>query len=146
MIWEQPLLRLLPFPCRTECSLLKRARQMPRFRSVPTAFQESLCGIRRFAEASCSCFKPACFHSAVPLDDNCSGIFAKKGTAADKKIVIAGNTVMQSLAAGLDVQTLGAFPFTPPSYFGKTFDDVFNGTSLEDCGAEVFLHRQFRAL
>lgn len=45
---------------------------------------------------------------------------------------------MQSLAAGLDVQTLGAFPFTPPSYFGKTFDDVFNGTSLEDCGAEVF--------
>lgn len=62
----------------------------------------------------------------------------RRGRPQIKKIVIAGNTVMQSLAAGLDVQTLGVFPFTPPSYFGKTFDDVFNGTSLEDCGAEVF--------
>lgn len=46
-----------------------------------------------------------------------------------KKIVIAGNTCMESFAAGFDVKSLAQFPFKVPSDFGfeKNAQDFFEG-------------------
>ncbi|MCH5295130.1 MAG: DUF4445 domain-containing protein [Treponema sp.] len=53
----------------------------------------------------------------------------RMGRPVMSRIVIAGNTAMQSLALGLDVSGLRQFPFRPASLFGESvdFNSVFSG-------------------
>lgn len=57
-----------------------------------------------------------------------------------KKIVIAGNTVMESLAYGEDVSSLGTYPFTVKNKFGITVsaERLFNKNSSIPADCEIF--------
>lgn len=65
---------------------------------------------------------------------NCQAVFSsmRRGRPELKKIVIAGNTAMESFVAGVPVKSIAAFPFTMESYFG-----------FEKSAAEVFAHADF---
>lgn len=57
-----------------------------------------------------------------------------------KKIVIAGNTVMESLAYGEDVSSLGTFPFTVNNKFGVSVkaSSLFNANSSIPSECRIF--------
>ncbi len=54
-----------------------------------------------------------------------------------KKVSIAGNTVMESIAVGIDPTPIGIAPFTPPSLFGEyaSFSDDFPEAYVAPCVA-----------
>lgn len=53
-----------------------------------------------------------------------------------KKVVISGNTCMESIAAGKPVRSLGEYPYTPSDRFG--YDLSGKDTGLVCCNAEVY--------
>lgn len=57
-----------------------------------------------------------------------------------KKIVIAGNTAMESFSAGVPISGLASFPFTAASRFGYsvTADQLFNTKSVIDASTEIY--------
>src|SRR5574344_943084 len=65
---------------------------------------------------------------------------ARIGRASLKKIVIAGNTAMESFAAGVSVAGLATFPFTSGSKFGFTVPakKLFNEKSVVPPDAEIY--------
>lgn len=62
---------------------------------------------------------------------NCQAVFSsmRRGRPELKKIVIAGNTAMESFAAGVSVKSIATFPFTMESFFGFEISaaQVFDG-------------------
>lgn len=58
-----------------------------------------------------------------------------------RRLVIAGNTTMQSLCMGLSVSGLASFPFEPPSLFGCTVDaeSVFGTQSAVPASCELYV-------
>lgn len=64
----------------------------------------------------------------------------RKGRASLKKIVIAGNTAMESFAAGVPVNGLAMFPFSAGSTFGYGVKGsvLFNERSAVPADAEIY--------
>jgi uncharacterized 2Fe-2S/4Fe-4S cluster protein (DUF4445 family) len=74
------------------------------------------------------------------LEINVRFLSERRGNALLKKIVIAGNTAMESFAAGVSVQGLATFPFTSGSKFGFTVPakKLFNEKSVVPPDAEIY--------
>jgi len=64
----------------------------------------------------------------------------RKGRALLKRIVIAGNTAMESFAAGVSVKGLSSFPFSEGSKFGYVVpaNKLFNEKSVVPPDAEIY--------
>src|SRR5574344_2495662 len=64
----------------------------------------------------------------------------RKGRAIIKRIVIAGNTAMESFAAGVSVKGLASFPFCEGSKFGYAVpaSKLFNEKSVIPPDAEIY--------
>ncbi|MDO4505734.1 MAG: ASKHA domain-containing protein [Spirochaetales bacterium] len=71
-----------------------------------------------------------------------SAFLAKRmGRVCLKRIAVAGNTVMESLFAGLDVSGLAAWPFDIPDRFGKSLPakNFLGNFGFDDEGCELYV-------
>ena len=77
--------------------------------------------IARISACSEGALKPQTALIVRALDEMASALCAQAGITRDDitKAVLAGNTVMESIAAGISPEPIGVNPFIPLSYFGN---------------------------